>query len=655
MDTPSEQKKSSTVSIIRLFLWIALFINGIPAIVGLKNAWGLGSILGFSGSMLLALWSCFLISFICILGLILTYTAYSEVMLNLCRRISNTLSKLHSFGLVIFFILLFSITYCSLFTVSLSLIAGTPFISLFGNLGMLGAVILISDRKMNSNLVLLISASFLSLFLVIVSLIPEISPYPFTMTWSDGSRLYEASLFFSRLVYSKQAPLPLLDPTRGLLQSIPFLIPSLPIWVHRLWRVLLWLGITFLSAHALVQRIKLKNHWLRLGLFAWFSIFIFQGPIYFHLLVVVLIVLLGFDKNRLWKTMVFVGLASIWAGFSRVNWFPVAGMLAAVLYILEVPRGEKKFLQYWAWPVFAVLLSLGLAFGAQRVYMILSGVPVDYFMTSFNSTMLWYRLFPSAAYGKGVIGLLLVASAPLILVIGWRIWGRLKAWKPLRLLGLLSIWLALVATGLIVSAKIGGGNNLHNLDSSLVILAVISVYILFDRFEQDDQTVELRSLPQISLFVFAFLVPMFAQANNLHPIQFWDLKTAEEDLQQVQAMINAVDPEEGEVLLIQNRHLLSLGLIKGVDLVPEYEKNILMEMAMSHNDEYLQEFWGDLEVHRFALIVMEPINLVIQSSAYSFGEENNAWVELVAQPLSESYHTVLDLSDNGMIIMAPNN
>ena len=654
LDTTLEHRKIRAVSYFRLFLWIGLLINGIPSIIGLKNAWGLGSLLGFSGSMLLALWPCFLISFICVLGLFLTYKRYSDKIVELCRRIITALSKLRGFGLVIFFILLILVTYCFLFEVSLPFIAGMPFISLFGNLGMFGAIILISARKMKPDLALLVSASFLSLFLVIVSLIPEINPYPFTMTWSDGSRFYEASLIFSRLVYGKHVPLPLLDPTRALLQSIPFLIPSLPIWVHRLWRVLLWLGITLLFARALVQRIKPKNHWLRLGVFAWFVIFTMQGPIYFHLLVVVIIVLFGFDKNRLGKTMVFVGLASIWAGLSRVNWFPVAGMLAAVLYILEVPQREKRFWRYWAWPVIAVLLGLGLAFGVQRVYIIISGISPEDFMTSFNSTMLWYRLLPSAAYGKGVIGLLLVASVPLILVIVWRIWGSLKAWRPLRLLGLLSILLALMAAGLIVSAKIGGGNNLHNLDSSLVILAVITVYILFDQFVKDDQTIVLRSPLPNFLFVIVFLVPMITQANNLYPIHSWDLEGAQNDLQQLQALIDDVDPEEGEVLFIQNRHLLSLGLIKNVDLVPEYEKIILMEMAMSHYDEYLQKFQGDLESHRFALIVMEPINLVIQTSADSFGEENNAWVEFVAKPLVESYHTVLDLSENGMVVLAPN-
>ena len=654
MDTPYEQRKSSAVTFILLFLWIALFINGIPAIVGLKNAWGLGSLLGFSGSMLLALWPSLLISFICILGLIFAYSRRSDVIVKLCRIITAALSKLRGFALVIYFILVLFITYCFLFGVSIPVITEMPFAAIFGNLGLLGAVIYVSVSKMKPHIALLVSVSLYGLFLVVVSYVPQINTYPFTIAWSEGSRFYEASLFFSRMIYGNSAPLPSLDPSRALLQSIPFLIPSLPIWVHRLWGALLWLGTTFLAAHALVQRIKPKDRWLRLGLFAWFTLFTLQGPIYFHLLLVVIIVLLGFDKNRLGKTMIFVGIASLWAGISRVNWFPVPGMLAAVLYILEVPCGEKKFLKYWTWPVMAVFISLGLGFGAQKVYMIFSGASTESFMTSFNSSMLWYRLLPSKAYGKGVIGLLLVASVPLILVIGWRISGRLKAWRPLRLLGLLSILLALVAAGLIVSAKIGGGNNLHNLDSSLVILAVITVYILFDQFVKDDQTIVLRSpLPNL-LFVIVFLVPMITQAKNLYPIQSWDLESAQNDLQQLQALIDDVDPEEGEVLFIQDRHLLPMGLIKNVDLVPEYEKIILMEMAMSHYDEYLQKFQKDLETHRFALIVMEPINLVIQTSEDSFGEENNAWVEWVAQPLSESYHTVLDLSENGMLIMAPN-
>jgi hypothetical protein len=654
LDTSLKQRKNSTVSVVRLFLWITLFINGIPAIVGLKNAWGLGSFFGFSGSMLLVLWPCFLISFICLLGLILQYSRHFGVVDNLIKKIVDAISRLRGFGIILFFILLLLLTYCFLFNVSLPLVGEMPVISLFGNLGLLGAVILSGTRKMKPALSLMISFSIISLLLVIVSYVPEINSYPFSMDWSEATRFYDASLFFSSQIYGKSAPLPALDPTRAFLQALPFLISSLPIWIHRLWRVMLWLGITFLAAQSLVKRVKLENRWLRFGLFAWFTIFSFQGPVYFHLMVVVIIVLLAFDRNRLGRSMIFVGLASLWAGVSRVNWFPVAGMLAAVLYILEVPQGVKKFWQYWGWPVMAVILGLALAFGAQTAYLALSGNPAEYYVTSFNSSLLWYRLFPSEAYGQGVIVLMLTASLPLWLIAIWCLVGRTRAWRTLRLLALLSILLALMTAGLIVSTKIGGGNNLHNLDSYLMILAVIVTYIVFNRFEVDDLTIETKSPVPILLFVLVFLAPMIKQGNNLHPYQVMDNEKAWENVRIVQDLIDNIDPEDGEVLFIQNRHLLPLDLIKNIELVPEYEKVFLMEMAMSENEDYLNEFQTDLKTHRFALIIMEPINLIIQTSSDAFGEENNAWVESVAQPLSESYHTVLDLSENGMIIMAPN-
>lgn len=654
MDNSIKQNKSSAIAIIRWYLWITLALNGIPAIIGSKEAWGLGSIFGFSGSMLLSLWPCFVISFICFLGLVISFTHRFKAIENIGRGITNLLSKIGHFGIALLFVILFLITYCFLFEVRIPLIGGMPFIGLLGNLGMAGAVVLASARKMKPTQALLVSSSFMSLFMGVVSFLPEIISYPFSLDWSEATRFYDASLFYSRLIYGKSVPLPPLDPTRAFLQSIPFLIPSLPIWVHRLWRVSLWLGISYVSAYALVKRIKPETRWLKFGLFAWFTIFTFQGPVYFHLMVVAIIVLLGFDKKRLWKSLVFVGLASLWAGASRVNWFPVAGMLAAVLYVLEVPQGDKKFWQYWGWPVLAVVSGLLVAFGAQTAYAAISGNPAEYYMTSFNSTLLWYRLFPNEAYGQGVIALMLTASLPLILIIGWRLYGRLKAWRPLRLLAMLSILLALMTAGLIVSTKIGGGNNLHNLDSFLIILAVIAAYMTFNRFEQDNPVLLPKSPLPLFLFILVFLVPMIKLTNNLRPYQMIDHTTAWEDLQKVQALIDAVDPEDGEVLFIQNRHLLPLGLIKNVDLVPEYEKMFLMEMAMSQNEAYLEKFREDLETHRFALIVMEPINLMIQSSSDSFGEENNAWVQSVAQPLTETYHTILDLSENGMIIMAPN-
>ncbi len=64
-----------------------------------------------------------------------------------------------------------------------------------------------------------------SLYLVL-SYIPEISTYPFTLTWSEASRYYYASLYFSERIYGIQTPPTVLHPSRYLMQAIPFLLPE---------------------------------------------------------------------------------------------------------------------------------------------------------------------------------------------------------------------------------------------------------------------------------------------------------------------------------------------------------------------------------------------------------------------------------------------
>ena len=53
-----------------------------------------------------------------------------------------------------------------------------------------------------------------------------VTSYPLSMGWSEGSRYYYASLYFSKSIYGQSFALSTLHPTRYLLQSIPFLIPS---------------------------------------------------------------------------------------------------------------------------------------------------------------------------------------------------------------------------------------------------------------------------------------------------------------------------------------------------------------------------------------------------------------------------------------------
>ena len=87
---------------------------------------------------------------------------------------------------------------------------------------------------------------------------------------------------------------------------------------------------------------------------------------------------------------------------------------------------------------------------------------------STSQALLWYRLFPNATYGAGIL------PGP-----GTRCRARCwfgssflrgKAWRlsRLRQLGLVLPATAFLVVGLIVSTKIGGGGDLHNLDMFLI-------------------------------------------------------------------------------------------------------------------------------------------------------------------------------------------
>ena len=184
------------------------------------------------------------------------------------------------------------------------------------------------------------------------------------------------------------------------------------------------------------------------------------------------------------------GKVSIWAGLSRINWYPLPSVLAAVLYFLEVNVGESKKRNYLIKPVMWVIAGTLVAFLSQFVYVLISGADMSMFGSSLTSDLLWYRLLPGATYTIGVLPGIILVSIPIIgMIIQWaRTYGDLV--HPVRHAGIIVALFIFLAGGLIVSAKIGGGGNLHNLDAFLVLLMVIGTYIFFDRGMTEDNVRE---------------------------------------------------------------------------------------------------------------------------------------------------------------------
>jgi hypothetical protein len=477
----------------------------------------------------------------------------------------------------------------------------------------------------------------------------QISDTPLTIAWSEGSRYYYASTFFSQTIYGAQQPLPVLDPARYLMQTPP-LILQLPIAWHRLWEGALWLGFSALAALALARRFRWQKRGAALLFCGWLILLFLQGPIYYHLLGTAILVLWWFNPRRFWRSLLVVIAASILAGLTRINWFPMPGVLAAVLYLLEVDCKGKKFVSYVMPPVVWGIAGLGTAFLVKTIYISLSGNPAEFFNSALYSDLLWDRLLPNSTYPPGMILGSLTAYLALAVMILFKVFHSRQAWHWMRLSLLGLILLAFYGAGMVVSIKIGAGSNLHNLDTFIFLFAVVASYIFMDRFTPDEQR-QPATIPQWLLLLIA-IVPVTFAAGFLQPFYRYDRDAVRSSLTEVQQLVNEYAPQ-GQVLFLAERQLLTFDELQVKSFEALYEKFFLMEMVMANNQPYLSQFYEGLQNHRYPLIVSPTILFNYQDRSHNFSEENNMYIDRVTQPLTQYYRTLQDFPALGVTLLIP--
>jgi len=385
---------------------------------------------------------------------------------------------------------------------------------------------------------------------------------------------------------------------------------------------------------SLARRLLPGNRSRTLVVAGWVFIFLLPVPLLVHLQLCTLLTIWGVRPEKPWRTSLIVVLASIWAGMSRINWFPVPGVIAAFLYLLEVPYKQyRNGFDYLRKPVLWTLGGTLTAFASNVIYMRLSGNGTGVnFSSSLTSDLLWYRLLPNATYTDGILLDLLLLAGPVIaaLILGIR-QGR-NALHPLRLAGIVAALSVFLAGGLVVSAKIGGGSDLHNLDAFLILLIIAGGYFFFGRVASEQverNPVDLRNPVLLSLLLITPIWMIIRANANLF---VWDKAQTNEKLGLIRQNVEAISRQGGQVLFISQRQLLTLKMVD-VPLVPEYEQDALMEMVMSHNRPYLDKFQADLRTQRFAAIVLETQNIHFYGRTRAFGEENDLWVREVSMPL----------------------
>lgn len=487
-----------------------------------------------------------------------------------------------------------------------------------------------------------------------------VTDYPLSMGWSEGSRYYYASLYFSRSIYGEPVPLSTLHPTRYFLQSIPYLIPSLGLAAHRFWQFLLWIGLTSWASISIANRVvspqEKTARWLIAGgLF----IFLMRMGVYYHLEPMVILPMAFVSTKYPARSLLAVIVASLWAGVSRVNWFPMPAMIATAIYLLETPFQadesiplSKRLMSYLSLPVLWMAVGLVSALIAQAAYIPLSGngANADAFGSSFTSDLLWYRLLPNDNHFLGILPATLLFSFPLLITLF--IASRQTSLHWVRWFGLWAMLTILFAGSLVVSAKIGGGGDLHNMDTFAVMLGVVAAYFIGGQVAAESRGgfAPVRPWPLLTLFV---VVPLVFMIFALRPRPVYNEEKNENAYRTLKQVIHEAG-EQGPVLLINERQLAAFENLN-TPLIADYEAVTLMEMAMADNKPYLERFRNDLRTHRFSAIITNPQNTVIKTSG-PLKEENNVWNARVAPYILCYYMPTrrIDTDWNRIEIYVPN-
>jgi hypothetical protein len=244
-------------------------------------------------------------------------------------------------------------------------------------------------------------------------------------------------------------------------------------------------------------------------------------------------------------------------------------------------------------------------------------------------------------------------SLPLWLLIGWKWRFNIKAWHPLRVALIFAMVAVLFVMGVVVSTKIGGGGDLHNLDAYIVALIVVGSYLWFDRFIPDNvEAVPVTTLPT-PLIALVLLVPIWFTLQSGGPISGYDQVQVTRVLSNLQTITSDAVAHGGEVLFISQRQLLIFHAIQGVPLIPEYENITLMEMAMSKNQAYLDRFYQDIRRKRFAVIISPKNPTAVKKDDSPLAEENDAWVKRISIPLLQNYREQRMFKGIGIQVLVP--
>ncbi|MHC1783135.1 MAG: hypothetical protein AB9891_10350 [Anaerolineaceae bacterium] len=503
--------------------------------------------------------------------------------------------------------------------------------------------------------------------LVIGDWLNDVNSYPFSLTWSEGNRIWDYSVLFGSSRYNNsdgEKIFTFIEEGRQVLWGLPFLLPNLTIFGFRLWNAMVWiLPPALVAACCVVGKTASNRKWFwKSSFILWGFLFLSQGPIYSPLLLAAAVVVIAVRQKHLWLAILLLAFAAYYANVSRWTWMYAPGLWAGLLALLREDnpnfsrRGWRKLFK-------PVVLGLSGYFGAHYLSPLITNIgnnnlppsvntPLDMLPNFGIQAMLWNRLLPNPTYPPGILLGIAWVGLPAILLI-YAFWKE-KIWKPnkLQIISLILMVGLFLILGIFVSVKIGGGSNLHNLDMLLVTLALVLGFLWKKWMDSGSPGLFVRN--NLSTFlIVAMIFPATVMTQYGEPLRLPDEQLTQTVLARIQSEVS-VAKTRGPVLFIDQRQLLTFGFIEDLPLVDEYEKKYLMDRALAGNEIYLKGFETDLSKKKLALIITEPISgMQADEGLKNFAEENNAWVQWVSMPMIKYYRPILSDNKIGVQLLIP--
>ena len=509
---------------------------------------------------------------------------------------------------------------------------------------------LVSPESLGLSLGVLCFSSFLAVSSLLVI------NYPFSLSWSEGNRFYDYSLVFGQSLYNYQGHIvnPYVSPGRYGLWGILFLLQGLPIGIHRLWDLVLQTVPVILFATLLTR--KLTPLALRYGVLLWVTLFLTMlAPLHPPFVIASAIALLfAFDPSLL-KRGISLAIASYYAGASRWTWaFAPTAIGVLIELMLYYPKRNGPF---WRRLLPAVILA-GVSLAAGLIPSIGQYVSIAQGdSTASGQPLLWYRLLPNNTLGPGVLFLALIYTLPLLIILSWWIGSRRWQLDWLQKTAIGGALAGFFGIGLVISTKIGGGGDLHNLDMFLVTLLVVVVLWLMSLDKSSTPMQWPTWMIGLGLYlIFWVTYPFTPLSPHSSYSPFLELpkdSRVAEVLATTQSEVGKF-AKSGEVLFMDQRQLLVFGYIPRIPFIPEYEKKYMMDQAMANNANYFQPYYRDLANRRFALIVTEPLKTRRREDLGGpFSEENDDWVLWVSNPTLCFYEPIYVSTDVNVELLVP--